>query len=178
MATSSSSSGAAATGSRFDRTILITGGAGFMYVIIYPIYLHVQGREFFFFVFYPQCRFYVIVFISFFFLSYVLYSASHVVILLVKKYPNYRIVNFDKLDYCSSLKNLESISSAPNYTFVKVSTKVHYTTNYVARYKYSFTMFFVSLRMVLFLYILFHHNMDKLSIFYVDYIIEIYRYFL
>ncbi len=47
-------------------------------------------------------------------------SGSHVVMLLVKKYPSYRIVNFDKLDYCSSLKNLESISDAPNYTFVKV----------------------------------------------------------
>jgi UDP-glucose 4,6-dehydratase len=47
-------------------------------------------------------------------------SASHVVIQLVKKYPQYRIVNFDKLDYCSSLKNLESVSGAPNYTFVKV----------------------------------------------------------
>ncbi len=47
-------------------------------------------------------------------------SASHVVILLVKKYPNYRIVNFDKLDYCSSLKNLDSIADAPNYSFVKV----------------------------------------------------------
>lgn len=43
--------------------------------------------------------------------------------LLVKKYPNYRIVNFDKLDYCSSLKNIESISECPNYTFVKVSSR-------------------------------------------------------
>lgn len=39
---------------------------------------------------------------------------------LVKKYPNYRIVNFDKLDYCASLKNLEEISDAPNYAFVHV----------------------------------------------------------
>ena len=49
----------------------------------------------------------------------VLASASHVVILLVKKYPQYKIVNFDKLDYCSSLKNLDEIESYPNYTFVK-----------------------------------------------------------
>jgi dTDP-glucose 4,6-dehydratase len=48
-----------------------------------------------------------------------------VVIQLVKKYPQYRIVNFDKLDYCSSLKNLESVSGAPNYTFVKVRPPSH-----------------------------------------------------
>ena len=46
-------------------------------------------------------------------------SASHVVILLVKKYPTYKIINYDKLDYCSSLKNLEEIADAPNYEFVK-----------------------------------------------------------
>ncbi len=46
------------------------------------------------------------------------------VILLVKKYPQYRIVNFDKLDYCSSLKNLDGIAGAPNYTFVKASSRV------------------------------------------------------
>ena len=48
------------------------------------------------------------------------FIASHVVIQLVRKYPNYKIVNFDKLDYCSSLKNLESINQCPNYSFVKV----------------------------------------------------------
>jgi UDP-glucose 4,6-dehydratase len=41
--------------------------------------------------------------------------------MLVTKYPRYRIVNFDKLDYCSSLKNLDGIAAAPNYTFVKAS---------------------------------------------------------
>jgi hypothetical protein len=46
-------------------------------------------------------------------------SASHVVILLAKKYPHYKIVNFDKLDYCSSLKNLAEVESLPNYLFVK-----------------------------------------------------------
>lgn len=42
------------------------------------------------------------------------------VILLVKKYPQYKIVNFDKLDYCSSLKNLASVETCPNYSFVRV----------------------------------------------------------
>lgn len=35
------------------------------------------------------------------------FIGSHVVILLAKKYPQYNIINLDKLDYCSSLKNLE-----------------------------------------------------------------------
>jgi UDP-glucose 4,6-dehydratase len=39
--------------------------------------------------------------------------------LFVKKYPNYCIVNLDKLDYCSSLKNIDSMNSYPNYKFVK-----------------------------------------------------------
>ena len=40
--------------------------------------------------------------------------------LLVKKYPQYKIVNFDKLDYCASLVNIQEIADYPNYTFVKV----------------------------------------------------------
>ena len=47
-------------------------------------------------------------------------SASHVVIHFVEKYPEYKIVNLDKLDYCSSLKNLTSVESKPNYKFVRV----------------------------------------------------------
>jgi len=47
------------------------------------------------------------------------FIGAGVVIHLVKKYPNYRIVNLDKLDYCSSLKNLKEIEDAPNYKFIK-----------------------------------------------------------
>jgi len=47
------------------------------------------------------------------------FIASHVVIRFVKKYPHYKIVNLDKLDYCSSLLNLKDIENAPNYKFVK-----------------------------------------------------------
>ena len=62
-------------GKLFDRTILITGGAGFI--------------------------------------------GSHVVRLFVKKYPNYRIINLDKLTYAGNLANLTDISHEANYTFVK-----------------------------------------------------------
>ena len=58
------------------RTILITGGAGFI--------------------------------------------GSHVVRLLVNKYPDYRIVNIDKLTYAGNLANLRDIEDKPNYKFVKL----------------------------------------------------------
>ncbi|KAK8820520.1 hypothetical protein WA577_006580 [Blastocystis sp. JDR] len=47
------------------------------------------------------------------------FIASHVVILLAKKYPDYKIVNMDCLDYCASLKNLDEVKDLPNYRFVE-----------------------------------------------------------
>ena len=58
------------------RTILITGGAGFI--------------------------------------------GSHVVRLFVNKYPEYRIINLDKLTYAGNLANLKDIENKPNYRFVKM----------------------------------------------------------
>ncbi|XP_073203824.1 dTDP-D-glucose 4,6-dehydratase isoform X1 [Lepidochelys kempii] len=46
-------------------------------------------------------------------------NASHVVVSLVENYPNYLIINLDKLDYCASLKNLETISEKQNYKFIQ-----------------------------------------------------------
>jgi dTDP-glucose 4,6-dehydratase len=57
------------------RTILITGGAGFI--------------------------------------------GSHVVRLFVNKYPEYHIINLDKLTYAGNLANLKDIENKPNYTFIK-----------------------------------------------------------
>ena len=50
-----------------------------------------------------------------------LYSGSHVLIYWVKTYPEYNLVNIDKLDFAASLKNLDSIANAPNYKFIKVT---------------------------------------------------------
>ena len=58
-----------------DKTILITGGAGFI--------------------------------------------GSHLVRLMVNKYPNYKIVNLDKLTYAGNLANLTDVENKPNYEFVK-----------------------------------------------------------
>jgi len=59
----------------FQKTILITGGAGFI--------------------------------------------GSHVVRLFVNKYPEYKIINLDKLTYAGNLENLKDIEYKSNYEFVK-----------------------------------------------------------
>ena len=47
------------------------------------------------------------------------FIGSHVVRLFVNKYPDYYIVNLDKLTYAGNLTNLKDIEDRPNYTFVK-----------------------------------------------------------
>ena len=61
--------------SDYKKTILITGGAGFI--------------------------------------------GSHVVRLFVNKYPDYKIVNLDKLTYAGNLENLKDIEQKSNYIFEK-----------------------------------------------------------
>ena len=48
------------------------------------------------------------------------FIGSHVVRLFVNKYPNYRIINLDKLTYAGNLANLSDIEDRPNYRFVKM----------------------------------------------------------
>ena len=47
------------------------------------------------------------------------FIVSHVVRLFVTKYPEYHIINLDKLTYAGNLANLADIEQQPNYTFVK-----------------------------------------------------------
>jgi dTDP-glucose 4,6-dehydratase len=47
------------------------------------------------------------------------FIGSHVVRLFVNKYPDYRVVNLDKLTYAGNLANLRDVEDLPNYTFVR-----------------------------------------------------------
>jgi dTDP-glucose 4,6-dehydratase len=45
------------------------------------------------------------------------FIGSHVVRLFVTKYPDYKIINLDKLTYAGNLENLKDIEDSPNYVF-------------------------------------------------------------
>lgn len=47
------------------------------------------------------------------------FIGSHLVRLMVNKYPDYHIYNLDKLTYAGNLENLTDIEKFPNYTFIK-----------------------------------------------------------
>jgi len=65
------------------------------------------------------------------------FIGSHVVRLFVTKYPEYTIVNLDKLTYAGNLENLIDVESLPNYIFEKGDIA---DTNYITSLfkKYSF----------------------------------------
>ncbi len=48
------------------------------------------------------------------------FIGSHVVRLFVNKYPEYRIINLDKLTYAGNLANLKDIDGKSNYRFVRM----------------------------------------------------------
>ena len=48
------------------------------------------------------------------------FIGSHVVRLFVNKYPEYHIINLDKLTYAGNLANLKDVEDKPNYEFVKM----------------------------------------------------------
>lgn len=48
------------------------------------------------------------------------FIGSHVVRLFVNKYPDYKIINLDKLTYAGNLANLKDVEDKPNYKFVKM----------------------------------------------------------
>lgn len=47
------------------------------------------------------------------------FIGSHVVRLLTKKYPEYKIFNLDSLTYAGNIENLNDVKNLPNYTFLK-----------------------------------------------------------
>ena len=48
------------------------------------------------------------------------FIGSHVVRLFVNKYPEYKVINLDKLTYAGNLANLKDVENKPNYRFVKM----------------------------------------------------------
>ena len=48
------------------------------------------------------------------------FIGSHVVRLFVNKYPDYKMVNLDKLTYAGNLENLKDIEQKQNYIFEKI----------------------------------------------------------
>ncbi len=65
------------------------------------------------------------------------FIGSHVVRLFVKKYPQYTIVNLDKLTYAGNLENLKDIENEPNYIFERADI-VNAEEIFVLFEKYSF----------------------------------------
>lgn len=64
------------------------------------------------------------VYIIFFFMNILItggagFIGSHVVRLFVNKYPEYNIINLDKLTYAGNLSNLKDIKNRKNYKFIK-----------------------------------------------------------
>ncbi len=47
------------------------------------------------------------------------FIGSHTIRHFVKTYPQYQIINIDKLTYAGNLENLTDVADAPNYVFVK-----------------------------------------------------------
>ena len=51
------------------------------------------------------------------------FIGSHLVRLMVNKYPEYRIVNLDKLTYAGNLANLKDIENMSNYKRIFVTLR-------------------------------------------------------
>ena len=47
------------------------------------------------------------------------FIGSNFIRYLIRKYPDYKIINFDKLTYAGNLYNLEMIDNNPNYAFMR-----------------------------------------------------------
>ena len=46
------------------------------------------------------------------------FIGSNFIIYIMEKYPDYKIVNLDKLTYAGNLENLKKVENNPNYTFI------------------------------------------------------------
>jgi dTDP-glucose 4,6-dehydratase len=66
------------------------------------------------------------------------FIGSHLTRLFVNKYPEYQIVNLDKLTYAGNLENLKDVEDKSNYEFVKGDiTDIELINNIFKKYKFS-----------------------------------------
>lgn len=66
------------------------------------------------------------------------FIGSHLTRLFVNKYPEYQVVNLDKLTYAGNLENLKDIEDKPNYTFVKGDiSDLDFINNLFKKYKFT-----------------------------------------
>ena len=66
------------------------------------------------------------------------FIGSHLTRLFVKKYPQYKFINLDKLTYAGNLENLRDIEKEPNYVFVKGDiTDLELLRKLFAEYKFT-----------------------------------------
>ncbi|KAL7825706.1 hypothetical protein SRHO_G00334440 [Serrasalmus rhombeus] len=59
------------------------------------------------------------------------FIGSHLIMLVAVRYPLWRIVNVDSLDYCSSLKNLKCLENTRTYTFIQGDICDRYFINHL-----------------------------------------------
>ena len=110
-----------ATSDYTPKNILITGGAGFIasHVVIQLVKKYPQVRAQGALGADSAAHALPVLSPNFHRFSYALPLTTSVAFTRSPRFPQYKIVNFDKLDYCSSLHNLNEIKDAPNYKFIK-----------------------------------------------------------
>ena len=65
------------------------------------------------------------------------FIGSHLVRRMLRKYPQYHILNLDLLTYAGNLENLRDVENLPNYTFVKGSIEdEHFLDNLFQKYDF------------------------------------------
>ncbi len=47
------------------------------------------------------------------------FIGSNFIRMMLKKYPDYKIINYDALTYAGRLENLKDVEGSPNYKFIK-----------------------------------------------------------
>jgi dTDP-glucose 4,6-dehydratase len=66
------------------------------------------------------------------------FIGSHLTRLFVNKYPEYQIVNLDKLTYAGNLENLKDVQDKSNYQFIKGNiTDIDLVKNIFEKYKFT-----------------------------------------